>query len=408
MSGHKKFKIFHNRFFLTIILLFLLEPYYFESIEILDNIYKYGSFALTLILIIIAIKYNGINKSMIWTFSYFGIILISTFINNPSNIMPYMKSEFSALAMCMVFSIWMNRNPRVLIESFSIFELYIYINIFTIIIFPFAGSYYETNWFLGFKNFHIRTILPIVCMSLFRSYMNAGCLTIRVAFLLFASALTFVINESATSLVGFAIFLGLLFFFQRKEKELPWFVNLKTILIVIGIIFFIIVINQDISMFSFLIENVLERNLTLTSRTRIWNLTFMLLTNHMIIGYGFLSPTNFRLLYSSVYNHPHNYILYNMMSGGVVLLITLLVGYILAHNKLKNNTNKIYGKIVLFCLCSFLVMGIAESITNTIMLYPMLILAMESDKLDILPYEKSKRTIKFRKVVKQRQKEQLI
>lgn len=389
MLEHKKFRIFHNRIFLTIILLFLLEPSCFERIKVLDNIYRYGSFVITLILIIVLIRYGRLYRSVIWIIAYFGIIFLSTLINNPGNLWLYMRSEFPAVAICLVFSLWMNQNPRILIESFSLFEIYIYINILTIILFPYTGSYYETNWFLGFKNFHVRIIIPIVCMSIFRSYLDVGYLTIRVIVLIIVSAFTFAINGSATSLLGFVAFLGLFFSFRRKEKRIPCFINLKVVLLIFCIAFFVVVVLQDLSRFAFFIENVLEKNLTLSSRTKIWNLTFSLLSDHMIIGYGYLGANNYRTLYASPYNHPHNYLLYNLMTGGIILLITLFVGFLIADSRLRNNTNKIYGKVVLFCLSAFLIMGIAESLTSTIMLYPMLILAIESKKLDSLPYGKS-------------------
>ena len=395
MKIKNRFDIFHNKVLLLIVLILLLEPNYFENIEALDNVYNLGAFITCILLVIITIRFNCMYKSMIWILSYFGFILFTTLLNNPSNIALYIRSNFSALAMCMVFSLWMNRNPEILLESFSIFELYIYINLLTIILSPNTQSYYATTWFLGYKNFHIRTILPVVCISMIRSYMHAGRLTIRTVLLLITSFVTFILNDSATSLVGFTTFLGFLFFFHKKDTALPKFINLKIILIMYGISCIVIVINQNISQFSFFIETLLERNLTLTSRTKIWNLTLKLLNHHLIIGYGYLGPSNFRKLYSKVYNHPHNYLLYQLMIGGILLLIILLIGYIFADNNLKNSTNKIYGKIVLFCLSAFLIMGITESLTSTILLNPMLILAMEADKLSLLAYRKQNRIIKL-------------
>lgn len=385
-----KVRIFESKGIVIVILLLLLKPAYFGQFELLDKMYTYGSFFCTVILILLLFRVK-IEKPVVWIILFYGVTLISTVVGS-GDIYQYMKANFSSLAMCLMFYIWLEKNPELLIDCFSIYEIFIYINLVTIILFPnglYNNGMYDRCWFLGYKNPQIRTILPIVCMSMIRSYRKFGRISFRTWGLIVCTVATFSINDSATSMIGVAIFLGLLFLFHKKNKQLPRFITLMNCVYVSIIAFVLIVILQMQYLFIGFIENVLDRDLTFTTRVSIWAKTLELIKQRFLMGYGYMTGTEYSELFNNYYaTHPHNYFMYVAMTGGVVLIIVLFVGFYIADKKLNATVETAYSKIIMFTLFSFLIMGLAESLVSTILMYPMLILAMEADKLALFGYQK--------------------
>lgn len=385
----RKINIYKSKPLVTVLLLFLLKPAYFSSINILDTIYTWGSYLCTLILLFLVVYSKRITTPIKWIVAFYGTILFST-IYSHGNVLNFMKSNFSSLAMCLLFALWLEKSPETLIDCFSVLEIFVYINLLTIIVFP-NGMYkigtYSQCWLLGYKNPQIRTILPILCMSMIRSYWKSSKLSFQAICLMTASALTFTLINSATSLVGIALFLGLFLLVNKKKAELPKFVTLLNGLYVTIVSFVIIVILQKQYLFSNIIQNWLERDLTFTTRVNIWSKSLPLIKEKLWLGYGHLTYEQYVYLYNSMYaSHPHNYFLYLIISGGILLLAVTFIGFLLANKQLKKTSSTATGKIILFALYSFLVMGLTESLTNTVLLYPMLILAMKSQNIVDLGY----------------------
>lgn len=381
--------IFGNRLFLTVILLFLLEPAYLGQFLIIDKIYTWGSFGVTLMLILFVVVYRIFYLDLTWVILFYGVLFISTFLNG-GELYSFMKSEFPGFAMCLVFVIWLHKNPRLLIKSLSIYEIFVYINLMTIILQPdglYNNGMYSHCWFLGYKNPMIRTILPVICTSLISSYFECARINFKTTILLICSSITFLLNDSATSLVGMAVFLTALFIFHKKEKPLPKIINLLSGIVVTAVGFVMIIVMNMQYLFSYIINGVLGRDLTFTTRVNIWSKTLDMIADKFILGHGYLNGKQFSSIYGNMYaTHPHNYYMYILMQGGVVLLAILLIGFIFANKKLNKTMNTVYSKIILFGIVSFLVMGLSESLVSTVLLYPLLILALNADKIENLGY----------------------
>ncbi|MDE6848097.1 MAG: O-antigen ligase family protein [Ruminococcus sp.] len=204
----------------------------------------------------------------------------------------------------------------------------------------------------------------------------------KTKILIVCSALTFVFNGSSTSLVGYAVFLLLIFLFNKNNKKLPKLLSLRTGVIAVLVFFVLIVILRMQNLFSFIIVDVLNKDLTLHNRTIIWDRTFELIEKKLYTGYGYMSGTSYGELMNNIYfAHPHNYLLYIIFTGGISLLVVIMLGYYLADKNLRKTNRSIYSKVTLFTLLSFFLMGLTESLTGTVFIYPMLIFAMNIDKI---------------------------
>ena len=175
------------------------------------------------------------------------------------NVYEYCATFFPTLGLCLMVDLWCKHNVRVLFNAIGVLEIYVYINLITVLLIP--NGMYETslnslNWFLGYKNPQIRTILPIVTVSLIRSYWEKGGISFRSFALIICSMLTFIFVDSSTALVGFAIFILLLVLFHQKEKRLPKVFTLTNVLIAVVLIFIGILFFGIQENFAWLIEGI--------------------------------------------------------------------------------------------------------------------------------------------------------
>lgn len=397
-----KLSIFRSKWLLGLFLLVLVEPAYFRTISAAHSFYTVGKY-LVLVAVCILILYNRkFSKDLIWVFSFYGSILFSTILGS-GLVREYLGSIYSSLAMCLLFVLWLEKNPDTLLDAFSILEIYVYINLATILIYP-EGMYnsgmYNESWFLGFKNPQIRTILPIVCVGLIRSYRHKGKISLSALLLVIAASMTMVLNGSSTGLVGIVIFILLLFIFHKKKNKLPRVFNLFTVTVITSGVFAGIIVFRIQEIFAFFIVGVLGKDLDFTNRAGIWNTAIELIKEKFLFGYGFLNEKDYiSILNYRAATHPHNYLLYLAMNGGVVLLVIWLIGIIRASDKLDKTMSTVYSKIILFTLCSFLVMGLTESLVSTELLYPMLLLGMKADMISELPYQNEGLTIFGKRIV---------
>lgn len=368
----------------------LIKPEYFNEVEWLDKLFDYTKLAITILLIFVSIISKPVHKSRIWIIVFYGAMLFAT-ICGSRDLYGYMSANFSSLAVCLMFDIWLEKSPKTLVSEFRILEWLVYANFVTILLFP-KGMYrtdlYTANWLLGYKNYQIRTILPIVCMSLIRSYWRYGRISLRIWVLLICSAVTFVLVDSATSLVGYAVFVGLLMLYHSKKRAIPRVITLTNVLIVSVIVFICIIFFNLQNSLSYLIETLLGRSLTFTGRLQVWGMSISRFLKKPILGYGYLSGDEFVKMFNGgkAWAHPHNYMFYILLTGGLLLGIIIVIGYCMASREINKNISSIYSKIILFTLCAFLVMGITESITSTVLLYPMLVLGINIDKITALGY----------------------
>lgn len=146
--------------------------------------------------------------------------------------------------------------------------------------------------------------------------------------------------------------------------------------------FVMVAVYQMQYLFSGFIEGILMRDLTFTERVFTWTKSMEAVKQRMLLGYGYMTGTEYSVFYNDYYStHPHNFYLYVLMTGGIVLFAILMTGFSLASQRLNNTSATIYSKIILFAIFSFLIMGLTESLISTVLLYPVIIMGMEIENI---------------------------
>lgn len=377
-----KINLYNNKYLVGFMLLIFVMPAYFLRIPIALAIYRYLGFACLIILLLFAIKDRKISASFIWIYGFFGMSLLATLINR-GDVWLFICENYASFALCILFALMLDKNPKALLSATKVLDIYVYINLLTMLIFP-KGIYIVTNephWFLGYKNILSRIMLPIICLALVRAYYFFGRIKLSTVILIVCAAATIIIAGSVTALIGFAVFALFLILFHSKTT-LPKIFSLFTGLFVTAAAFLVLILFNVQNYFSFIIETVLGRDLTLTNRIAVWQMALNKISHKLIAGYGYLSGNQYVEMFGrDTYTHPHNYYLYILMTGGILLAIILIMGYFYANRVLRRSISAVPSKIIMFTLIAFLIMGIAESLVSTALMYPILVLAMNADKL---------------------------
>lgn len=259
------------------------------------------------------------------------------------------------------------------------FEIVIYINFLTIVWFPDGLYPTETtnfNWFLGYDNTHIVFFLPAFLIALI--YREITKKKIRSAVLITVIIVSSLIRWAATTVMGMAIFIILLIPIFRKNTKI---FNFKTYMIATLVIFITMVLLRLQNYLSFIIVDILGKDLTFRNRTPLWDTTIEYIKENIALGYGWQGNDVRHAMYnSSSVISAHNQVLEYIYLGGIPLIaiyIYMIVYINKISNKIKENKIVQYISIAFFALQ---IMYITEVFINPI-IYLILIIALYSDRI---------------------------
>lgn len=226
------------------------------------------------------------------------------------------------------FYAYRDRFDAVIRTLYVILGILVLANFVTIIAFP-DGMYvtgttnlaYE-NWLLGFKNKHIVFYLPLLLITLLL-YERDGFSVDKVV-LVAAIIASSLLTDSSTNLVCMAVMvvLGVIPFFRRRYNVF----NAPTYMVVALALFVLIVVLRLQEAFSFLIVDLLGKDLSLTNRTILWDIALEQISERPMFGWGVQSISYLHLLYGS-YSvvSPHNQILEYAFQGGIIVVAIFLL-----------------------------------------------------------------------------------
>lgn len=92
------------------------------------------------------------------------------------------------------------------------------------------------------------------------------------------------------------------------EKRNPF--KISTVMLTEAAAFWAIVIARLMDMFSFLLVNILHKDVTLTFRTRIWDNALAAIQQNLLTGVGRLDAAQMEVILGYGVSHPHNRYLY--------------------------------------------------------------------------------------------------
>ncbi len=375
-------KIKNFSFIYFIILLSFFRTDYFTrfvSVSMIFNLLRILSYSF---IVIIIFKERKISKTFLKLILFSLTIIVPTFLYN-GNIGTALNYFISLL--CLAYLIDLNKkNIKFLNTLLICFELLIYANFFSMILFPkglySTGTIYtgiaSQNWILGFKNVMISYFLPAYIVG--HIYNSLKKSKIRIKLLNIIIFLSCIISGSSTSIVGMSVIviLNYLPFIKNNTKLF----NLRNYFWVSIILFFIIVIFRFQNAFGFIIVDILHKDLTFTNRTFLWDITLEQILKKPFIGYGWENIDVRHTMYNSqTVITAHNQILEYLYMGGIISILVYVYIILSTCNKVKNNYNNDIIKTISSCFFVLLILNLTEVYLNPIIMLVFLFTIYSND-----------------------------
>lgn len=380
----KKMNSNSNRldYLLFVIIAIYMEPPYVASSKAflyIDKAYDLLKVAVMLFGALIYVRrINSVNSKLLFSFTAVWVAPLFVSIINHSNIKSGILSLITVVVPCVAFCDLFLKDRNIAIRTVSaFFNCLITINFATQLIYH-DGIEYNYSlygaingiWFLGQSNSIIAFVLVAVVMNLIVYEFDRK--KENIIFIVI-SCISILLADSATASVG--VFLVLLIYAIVKSFFIPGgikkMINSKilfSIAICITVIFLII---GNISIFSKIIVDVLKKDLTLTTRTIVWQKVIPAIAEKPICGYGFPYIDQFRNRFGV--SHQHDFYLHIMYQGGICSLLPFLRNVIIAGRQLDSSDSN-ESKIIIAGIFAFLIMFISEVYDESLYILPFYLL----------------------------------
>lgn len=337
------------------------------------------------IAIILVLKFRQIPYITLIVSLYYMIVGTSTFLNYGD-----LTSLLSDSLTIMGFVMWV----ELLLRNFPIRALQIlnfnfttltYLNILFFLFFPNGyESYYSSTgllvirYFIGVYNQFATILIPAVIISVIYSLVRYNKVVLSTKILIIAVLFTFIYFWSATSILGILLIILYLIFIHKGF--LRYLINYKTVSIAFITLFITVVFMNNLSLFSIIIEDLLNKDLTLSTRTRIWDEAILMITQSPFIGYGYLEGGRYIYITHNIQRNAHNMFLQIILQSGLIGFSTIVLLILLFFKKISKYKSDNIVKFIIFSLFISFVMMLAE-VYSLIFLYLIILLGIFSPNI---------------------------
>ncbi len=322
-----------------------IRPEYLVRIPTVNTFYGLLRYFLIGVMILLAIsRSKGLNISKftgVWILFELWIVTIT--ILQFGNVTTAVNQAVTITMMALLFEMFTEDMEHILRVLYYFLGILILINFVTLFAFP-EGMYVtgvtntaSQNWFLGFKNKHIIYFLPFLGLIFIfgkrdgYTWKKILMLAVTVGSALYCDSSTLIVCLAVMLLVGFLPFV-------REHYKI---FNMYSYFIVAVAMFVLIPVLRLQYLFSYLIVDVLQKNIDLTYRTELWDRAFRAIQQHFFWGWGEQPVDVKHLLYNSQsILSAHNQILEYFYVGGLVLVVLyVIINLMLAKklNRIKQN-----------------------------------------------------------------------
>lgn len=345
--------------------LLLLTPFFMSNIVYTQTVKSFAQFLLIckfFIFIYVVVHYFSINKFSKLDCAvciYFLIWVISAIVNG-SAIIDILKEIVTILSLMLIIeeSFIKDKHNEMMTAMTHIVFVEMFINFIGILAFP-NGLWKTTSIygdvaiynFLGLDNQTTPIVLIAITLCMLKLKKNDYKLNIFI--LLFVGIIlgNIILMKSGTCISGVLVIM-LLLLLGRKNKE---FINARSIMILMGIVFLGFVIFRVQDIFSFFIESFLKKDLTFSNRTGIWDRAIELIKLKPLLGYG--CETFAKII---IDRNSHDYYLQIMLQSGLVGFIAYLNIIRIALKNCNVHKDLDVSMIINSCLCGYMICAIFE------------------------------------------------
>lgn len=358
--------ITNNKFVIALMIFFFIVP-----MGIIDLLSTYLPMTLIRIILclIVLIKYipyliknKKISPMTIVAIIYcLGRFLITYICSHDlaSSLLSY--SSFTIIILFMFVECTVKENTKNLIEGISIYcEVIIYIN-FVCLLFPKFGQLFDCGYILENDNNQFIYYILSITISYINFYLNKDKQSkISMILLCLIVLVTAIKLFAATTIVSIGILiLSLILSYKFNIGSIVSYIIFYFVTI-IAIVFF-----NAPHLFSFLIVDILHKDITLSLREYLWRDFKVEILNSPLIGHGYQNNKIFSPE-QNIYLYAHNHILDELYCGGIIMYLVYVWFVILPAKKLLKNKDTNIAKVFSAIILSILVHSLCESLSVVI------------------------------------------
>ncbi len=213
----------------------------------------------------------------------------------------------------------------------------------------------------------------------------------RLLFLFVCMWISELIYMSMTSLIGCLMFtlgafcfaVNIKFKVMTKKYRKKWKILTAASIFLVSLIYYLVVFARIQEKFARIIEDVLHKNATLSTRTIIWDEAFNMILNSFLLGYGAADNNNRYVQIQTFSFNAHNLFLQLLLMGGIVLFACFVYILVISVSSLnKCSDNKLKG-ITLTLIVTFLFTSMSEVYTMNLVFIVFFIVYISKDILKI-------------------------
>lgn len=271
----------------------------------------------------------------------------------------------------------------------NVLFFFLLINLITLVLFPQGLGVYGYNessdnyyYFLGLRIAFTPFILTELLLSHIVDYLQEKNLSSFTKMSFVVGLLTFVIEKIATGLFAITIIYALMFMVRRKNIKL----NMHVIYLIYAIGFVLIVvynIQYKLPFFSYLLEDVMHKDLSFDNRTTIWASTIAAFFKQPLFGHGVtggggvLVEFKYRVATLSA----HNQILNTLYEGGIVSFVFFMIMFGVVADNIKKCFSLKLNRLYSCFLIGYLMIMFTEVQTTKALFFITLSIIANTDKL---------------------------
>lgn len=308
------------------------------------------------------------NKACFFYGLFYVSISFSTFLNR-RDIMPALSMAIQMIGFLILFHYYAYRGKlRCLISTMKRFlGILILINLFIQVayqdVFGLTPAKNTIN-LIASDNFQGYWYIPfILIVYLADSGKSATYRFVDMFFWIVVCLISLIRGWAATCLSIFVVFVILFMLYRWKAMKIltPW-----TSLVGCAVFSFLVVGLQVQKYFEWLIVDVLQKDLTLSTRTYIWASAIANILKKPVFGYGTTSGgrleiNRYSIGFSKITAFSHNVFLEILIQGGIVAMVFFVLIYIGASRSLKKDKEGTDLKVILsISVFSLLLMQFSE------------------------------------------------
>lgn len=372
----KKIKYKQSILVWLVVFFFLIQVPYFAQIPEMSELYKYGTMTIFLFCVIrIFSRWNYFEKKGLKLMGIMTVAILFPYIVRLLSGHGFEISMANGLFLRFVFCYILIFENKYKWEKLSALNIllcvYTIINCLTQVFFPgglYTTAVYPYNWFLGYKNEMIFFMLLALCINSIVSIHNQNSYSRETVFLFTICMFSVITCESSTSLV---VLLGwMIQVLLVGRGRVPRWYNFKNILFLLIILSIAIVFFGFQENFGEEIEYFFNKDATMTGRVVVWERSMELFSKSPILGYGFMTRLDWEeLLYlpftsTAFFSHPHNFVMYQLLQGGVVYCLILVLYFMFWGRLSKQYKNNVGIMHVVFIYVILMIEGITESLNQ--------------------------------------------